>query len=108
MDKVIDHELSLELAGGDQELANDLLAMLIKELPDLRDKLQQTFDNGDMDNMLEHAHKIVGSTRYIGVPALAISAGQLEKHIKENNTDSIPSALEQVNNDIDRILDESS
>ena len=87
MDEIYNENLSLELAGGNQQLAEQMFDMLLNELPLLREQMNAAFAAGEMDNMLSHVHKINGSTRYCGVPALYEAADTLERFMKTGDLD---------------------
>ncbi len=104
MSKVIDIQLALEQAGGNEALAKDLLTMLLKELPVLNDKLQQAIHAQDNTAMWDHAHKLYGSTAYCGVPGLKHTAKSLEDAIKQRNQDVIIAAHGRVFDEITLLL----
>lgn len=102
--QAIDPDLSLELAGGNQELADDLLAMLVAELPALRQNIQDAFATGDMEQLRHHAHKMNGSTRYCGVPALQATAAALETAARTGDAPAIAKTMEGVDAEVTRLL----
>lgn len=108
MHKAIDDDLALERAGGNQELADELLRMLIGDLPELRDGLNRTFQANRTQDLQEIAHKINGSTRYCGVPALAAAAADLEASLKSGATTSLAAHVEHLTCEIDRLLSEAT
>ena len=95
---MLDIPHAIEQAGGNPELAMELFTMLLKELPDLKNKLNQTFNDGD-----NQAHKIYGATAYCGVPALQKAAKELEESIKAKTND-VPDKIKGVNKAIDELL----
>ena len=101
--KVYDEQLSLELAGGNQDLARQMLDMLMNELPTLQASMNTAFQHGDKAALYDNVHKINGSTRYCGVPAVSTAANDLEQLLKED-TDELDNSLEKLNNEIERLL----
>lgn len=73
----LDWALAVERAGGNAGLAADLLEMLREELPARMNTLQTAADQGDEAALQEEVHRVVGSCRYCGVPALEQAAGHL-------------------------------
>jgi HPt (histidine-containing phosphotransfer) domain-containing protein len=100
---MLDIPHAIEQAGGNPELAKELFVMLLKELPELKQKLNQAFNNGDEQGLWDHAHKIYGSTAYCCVPALNKAAKELEAAIKAK-TNVIAERIQTVNKAIDELL----
>ncbi|MFW5910898.1 MAG: Hpt domain-containing protein [Thiohalospira sp.] len=74
----LDWALAVERAGGNAALAADLLAMLREELPQRLSALRVAAERGDGAALQEEIHRVVGSCRYCGVPALEQAAGHLD------------------------------
>ena len=106
MSMVIDIQLALEQAAGNEELAKELLAMLLKELPLLNKILHQAIQAQDTNAMWDHAHKLYGATAYCGVPGLRHCAKSLEEAVKCNKLDRIIAAHAQLCGEIDLLLAE--
>ncbi len=103
--KVFDEELALQLAGGNQGLADKMFAMLIEELPILRKQVNRAYADNEEQELLSSAHKLNGSTRYCGVPALKEVAHALEQSIKAGDRSTVDEYILRVNDEIDRLLD---
>ncbi len=82
MTTVVDYAEAIEKAGGNVELAKELLGMLLQELPSLRDQLLLAIEREDLQATWDHAHKIYGSTAYCGVPVLREVASAMESAVK--------------------------
>ena len=78
-DLIRDPDLALELAGGDAELAADLMAALLDGLPDELEALRACLAESDWPGLAEYAHQVRGATRYCGVPALDAAIEALER-----------------------------
>ncbi len=78
-DLIQDPELALQLAGGDAELAADLMAALLDGLPDEIEALRACLAESDWPGLAEYAHQVRGATRYCGVPALDAAIEALER-----------------------------
>jgi two-component system sensor histidine kinase BarA len=100
---IYDRELSLQLAGGKADLAEQMLGMLLAELPQLCEQANDAAAANDTDALFRTVHKINGSTRYCGVPALGEAADQLESLIKAGSTD-IAAAMQRLNDEADRLI----
>ena len=100
---MLDIPYAIEQAGGNPDLAKELFTMLLKDLPDQKRKLNESFKQSDPQALWDHAHKIHGSTAYCGVPALNQAARQLEDAIK-TKSDDIADKIREVNKAIDELL----
>ena len=100
---MLDIPYAIEQAGGNPDLAKELFTMLLKELPEQKRKLNQAFNEGNEQDLWDHAHKIYGSTAYCGVPALQKAAKELEDAIKQTTGD-IDRKIEIVNQTIEELL----
>jgi len=101
---IVDTSFSIEQAGGSEELAKELFGMLLKELPELREKLACAIADKNWEAMWDHAHKMSGSTAYCGVPALRAKLQTLESAIKEQRSDIIDREFAVTRQEIERVL----
>lgn len=99
----IDTNLALERAGGNQELARELYQMLQNELPNYHNTMQQHYDSGDYEALLEVVHKLHGSATYCGVPALKEAAAEMESHLKQGAEGSYADDLVLLFGEIQRL-----
>lgn len=100
---VIDTNLALERAGGNQDLALELYQMLQNELPNYQQSIKQHYDNGDYETLLEVVHKLHGSSTYCGVPALKQSAATFETNLKQHAETAYDSCMNNVMTEIVRL-----
>ncbi len=84
---IIDKILGLSLAGNNQQLADELLAMFIKELPFHKESLLSAKKENNFEKLKEIIHKLHGGTKYCGVPNLHDAAKQFE-HIIDLKEDT--------------------
>lgn len=78
----IDWQLSLKNAGGREDLALDMLKMLIQSFPDAKAKIQQHLDAKNIEQLIAEVHKLHGATAYCGVPQLKYLANKYEGILK--------------------------
>jgi two-component system sensor histidine kinase BarA len=83
----------LQLSNNKQDLAEQLLAMLLTALPEARTSMTQAWESEDYESLLSEAHKLHGATRYCGVPALRESLHCLETVLKRQQHAQLPNAL---------------
>lgn len=101
---VVDTTFSIKQAGGNEELAKELFGMLLRELPELREKLACAIADKNWEAMWDHGHKMYGSTAYCGVPALRATLQTLESAIKEQRPEVVAREFELTRQEIERVL----
>jgi signal transduction histidine kinase/CheY-like chemotaxis protein/HPt (histidine-containing phosphotransfer) domain-containing protein len=74
---VLDRTAALAAAGGQQGLADELLGMLIAELPGQQTRIARGLESGDLTAVGETAHSLAGSAAYCGATALERAARSL-------------------------------
>lgn len=89
---VHDPVLSLQRAGGNPQLARDMLDMLIRDAQKALEQITET-SMGD-EALLELVHRIHGGSRYCGTPRLNTRSQALEAALKDGRTDDVPTLLE--------------
>ena len=102
--QVYDHELAISIAGGSPEIAAELLALLIRELPDELEALHQAFVAGDLEGLRKLSHKLHGSASYCGTPALRIAAQDLEGLLPGATAEPIATAYAHLQEEIRRLM----
>lgn len=100
----IDWELSLKLASGKIELAQELLNKLITSLPLERDRIQLAFKEKNWTALRDWVHRLHGACCYCGVPTLKLAVQNLEKAIGTHAVDIVEPRLETLNEAIDQLL----
>jgi len=101
---IFDKQLGIKLAGGNEQLADELFPMLISELPTHRENLLKALKENSHDDLKKHIHKLHGGTKYCGVPSLLTCAANLENIIDLKEQDNYESALNAVIDSIDELL----
>jgi len=95
---------AIELAGGNEDLANELFPMLINELPVYRENLLNAIQENNIDDLKKHIHKLHGGTKYCGVPALREASSDFENMVDLKEMNKLENGLEAVINAIDQLL----
>lgn len=104
MTEVVNYSEALERAGGSVDLAKELFAMLLKELPVLREQLRAAIDAQDLAASWDHAHKIYGSTAYCAVPMLHRTAQATEAAIKAEDLSALEEQFKALDAAIEALL----
>ncbi|WP_061509553.1 Hpt domain-containing protein [Endozoicomonas montiporae] len=93
----VDRELSIQLAGGNADLADEMLDMLVKGLDNDIETLQRHARHHYHKGLLERVHRLHGSCRYCGVPELEESCHQLESLLKQDEQTDNPDVEKLLN-----------
>lgn len=99
---VFDKELALQRAGGRQDLAAELFAMLLRDLPDFHQRIVAAHANTAA--LIEVVHTLNGAATYCGVPALKAAAHNYETALKQGQHRLLDALHEQLLNEIDRVV----
>ncbi|WAH60078.1 response regulator [Pseudomonas silvicola] len=83
---VLDPEEGLRLAAGKEDLAADMLAMLLASLEDERRAIKAARDAQDHTLTIERVHRLHGATRYCGVPQLRAACQRSETLLKQDDS----------------------
>jgi len=104
MTAIFDKFQGIELAGGNEDLANELFPMLISELPEHKTNLLSAKKSNDMDDLKKHIHKLHGGSRYCGVPALRTASANFENIVDLKQQDKLERGLNDVIIQIDSLI----
>lgn len=99
----IDMKLALQQAGGSRELADELFAMLLRELPMFERGLRAAFERRDLDTLQRTVHKLHGAALYCGVPALRQAAEALEISLKRGDAGRLDQQVTQLVDELQRV-----
>lgn len=100
----INWEESLKQVGGRESLAEELIAMFIKELPESRETINQTYQAKHYQALSDLLHKLNGGCSYAGVSRLKVIIIELSKALKSNQHPDLDNLVEKLNKEIDEIL----
>jgi len=100
-----DRSESIELAGGNETLADELFPMLIMELEKLKANLLLAQQKNDLDALKLHIHKLHGGAKYCGVPELRNAAANFEYMVDHKQTSDFSDGLEKVITAINNLLE---
>ena len=76
---VFNREIFLERMMGDEELARDIAAGFLEDLPKMLNALKEGFALGDLESVWKQAHKMKGSAANVGGDALSAVALEIEQ-----------------------------
>ena len=79
--EILNWQHSLQLAANKEDLAIDLLKMLVDSFQTELDEMQQLIELEDFPQLEHVLHRLYGATRYVGVPSLQEASGAFEQFI---------------------------
>lgn len=97
---IIDREEALKLAGNNQALADDLLALLISNLPADLAAIQAAYAVDNEAELKKQLHKLRGGVAYCGLPRLKNTLMATEARLKNGTSEEVPKLLEQISNEV--------
>lgn len=95
---------ALKLAAGNSQLANELTAMLIKELPEYLTAINNALSLDDINELKHTTHKLHGASRCCGTPALRYAAEQLENDINNEIIEQLEASSHLLINEIKKLI----
>ncbi|WP_262118599.1 ATP-binding protein [Acinetobacter baumannii] len=79
--EILNWQQSLQLAANKEDLAQDLLKMLVDSFPTELEEMQQLIELEDFPQLEHVLHRLYGATRYVGTPKLQQVTGDFEQFI---------------------------
>ena len=79
--QVLDWQQSLMLAANKEDLAVDLLRMLLDSFATELHEMQQLIELEDFPQLEHVLHRLYGATRYVGTPSLQEATGSFEQFV---------------------------
>ncbi|KGY13756.1 histidine kinase [Vibrio tubiashii] len=81
---IIDWQAALKQSANKQDLAKDMLKMLVDYIPEVSAIVEGALedDHFDKEQLLHHVHKLHGSSSYCGVPRLKNVCETIEKQLR--------------------------
>ena len=102
---IFDRTEAIELAGGNETLADELFPMLIDDLEKLKKGLLSALEENDLDSLKIHIHKLHGGTKYCGVPELRNAAANFEHMLDHKKINDLSDGLKNVITAIHNLLE---
>ncbi len=92
----IDLAASIKLTGGNRELAEEMLAMMLNTLPEDLQIITASFQKEDQQSLLERVHRLHGACQYCAAPELKKACFNLENSLKKIDSLHSPALRQQV------------
>ncbi len=103
---VLDLQKAVQVVSGNKKLAEDLLAMFIKELPGYKQDIQKQLQVQNKKELRKIIHKIHGGLRYLGAPALMDIISQTDYDLFDLTDEQLNNNISKIYQEIDRVLKE--
>lgn len=103
---MVDWEQCIKIAGGRKRLAQEMLGILVKELPELKSQIITSFKTREYAELSQALHKMRGACSYCGVPKLSATIVEFESAVKGNKVELYDSYIDQLGSEIDVLLAE--
>ena len=103
----IDWDLGIRLAGGNKQLATEMLNGLIKTLTITKQEIKELYNNKKWPELTNAIHKLHGACCYVGVPQLKHFAHKLENFLANNKYNFLDDIINNISQEIDNLLEYS-
>ncbi len=105
----LDWQLALRQAAGKNDLARDMLQMLLDFLPEVRNKVEEQLVGENPEGLVDLIHKLHGSCGYSGVPRMKNLCQLIEQQLRNGTKeeDLEPELLELLD-EMDNVAREAS
>ncbi|MES9958301.1 MAG: response regulator [Sedimenticola sp.] len=100
-----DVEEALRIAGGREELAEEMFQRLLHDLELMGTELREKLEQQDWINLKEVAHRLHGSAAVCGVPALKKHVADLEKAADRSDLDLATASMALVEEETGTLLE---
>ncbi|MEZ8826296.1 two-component sensor histidine kinase BarA [Vibrio amylolyticus] len=104
---IIDWQAALKQAANKEDLAKEMLAMLVGYIPEVVAHVDEALetDTADTEALIHHVHKLHGSCSYCGVPRLKKVCATIETALRSGNSiEDIEPELFELQDEMDKVL----
>lgn len=81
--QILDWSMSLKLSAQKEDLALDLLNMLVANFTQEQNEIEELIELEDFPQLEQILHRIYGATRYVGTPQLQQITGEFEQFVSQ-------------------------
>ncbi len=86
---IYDRELALSRVGGNPAIADELLSLMLKDLPEQRQALLSALEVGDHEELRRRAHRLRGSASCCGMPRLERACQSVELAVQNQALEDV-------------------
>ncbi|MDX6041714.1 two-component sensor histidine kinase BarA [Scandinavium lactucae] len=108
LNTTLDWQLALRQAANKQNLARDMLQMLVEFLPEIRNKVEEQLVGEQPEELVNAIHKLHGSCGYSGVPRLKNLCHLIEGQLRNGiSPDELEPELLELLDEMDNVAREA-
>lgn len=103
---IIDWQAALKQAANKEDLARDMLQMLVDFIPEVYEAADKAIENSDypVEALTHIIHKMHGSSSYSGVPRLKSVCSTIEKELRSGTSvEDIEPELFELQDELDKV-----
>ncbi|OLO05623.1 response regulator [Salinicola socius] len=100
---VVDKARAGRISGDRDALAEEMMGLLIADLPRYRHELNMAWRDGDVGQLGEIAHQLGGGCRYCGAIQLAAACARMESRCRRHSLDECGEAFHELMAACDRL-----
>lgn len=100
----IDWDLAIKLANNKREIAEEMLSLLMNNLPGEYAAIKQAWDDRNFIDLLKLVHKLHGAVCYCGVPRLKNALASFESALKQNKISDFPALFKKFELEVQAVL----
>ncbi len=82
-------EKTIELAGGNKQIAMEIIQMFIQELPSLQKSMDEHYNQKNWKKLTDVVHKLHGSSRFCSMESLQQISESFEQQLRNKNYDNV-------------------
>ncbi|MEZ9389199.1 two-component sensor histidine kinase BarA [Vibrio lentus] len=103
---IIDWQAAMKQAANKEELARDMLRMLVDFIPEVYEAAEKAIEDNDfpVEELIHIIHKMHGSSSYSGVPRLKSVCATIEKELRSGTSiEAIEPELFELQDELDKV-----
>ncbi|MEZ9698539.1 two-component sensor histidine kinase BarA [Vibrio sp. 10N.261.46.E12] len=103
---IIDWQAALKQAANKEDLARDMLQMLVDFIPEVYEAADKAIEDSDypVEELIHIIHKMHGSSSYSGVPRLKSVCATIEKELRSGTSvEDIEPELFELQDELDKV-----
>lgn len=104
---IIDWDLALEKANGNDALAKHMMNMLLEMLPEHERFIDEAFNAKNYSAINQEAHKLYGALCYCGTPNLKKAAKALENASADDQSKEVTALYQKIKAEIAWLKEEA-
>lgn len=103
---IIDWQAAMKQAANKEDLARDMLRMLVDFIPEVYEAAEKAIEDNDfpIEELIHIIHKMHGSSSYSGVPRLKSVCATIEKELRSGTSiEAIEPELFELQDELDKV-----